>query len=212
MRGSEKQPHLTCSKCAFELCFNCNRKWHGKLSCDRVVDDEFEKWAKTQDVKKCPRCRSIINKSEGCNHMTCGRCRYQFCWLCGAPYTEFHFLPWNAFGCGGLQYSNATQWGFWKRWGWRLLLFILCCLAAPFVIAFGFPAFCVYKFHDSAGWSERQSWGCCGKMWRYSLIWLLGMIGNAVVAPLAVAAVVPATLVMWCYMRYQNWKNSRNVT
>ncbi|CAG8438467.1 5697_t:CDS:2 [Ambispora gerdemannii] len=39
-------------------------------------------------TKKCPKCNTNIEKSEGCDHMTCRapRCGYEFCWLCFADY------------------------------------------------------------------------------------------------------------------------------
>ena len=44
---------------------------------------------------KCPKCGTPIEKSEGCNKMTCSKCKCYFCYLCGAvcdpstPYTHY---------------------------------------------------------------------------------------------------------------------------
>ena len=27
-------------------------------------------------------CAQPIQRTDGCNHMTCSRCRYEFCWTC----------------------------------------------------------------------------------------------------------------------------------
>ncbi len=43
--------------------------------------EDLAQWAagKTQ---ACPRCFALVERSEGCNHMSC-RCGAQFCWVCG---------------------------------------------------------------------------------------------------------------------------------
>ena len=46
-------------------------------------------------AKKCPKCQTPIEKSDGCNKMTCHRCNTYFCYLCEAylprhnPYGHF---------------------------------------------------------------------------------------------------------------------------
>ena len=41
-------------------------------------------------TKKCPKCKSPIEKNNGCDHMTCkrqaGGCGHEFCWRCLAPW------------------------------------------------------------------------------------------------------------------------------
>jgi hypothetical protein len=34
------------------------------------------------NTKRCPRCATAIEKDEGCNHMSCRKCRKEFCWIC----------------------------------------------------------------------------------------------------------------------------------
>jgi len=40
----------------------------------------------------CPQCHVSIVHLGGCKYMQCGRCNYEFCWLClNEFYTEFHY-------------------------------------------------------------------------------------------------------------------------
>lgn len=40
----------------------------------------------------CPSCKVMIIRSEGCKFMECGKCKFQFCWLCLSEfYTEYHY-------------------------------------------------------------------------------------------------------------------------
>jgi len=109
MIGSKKNPRLKCSKCGHELCFNCNEPWHGSRSCEDAADRMMSAYASSHTVKKCPNCNSRIERSEGCNHMTCSRCGYEFCWMCRGHYTRHHFAPYNIFGCPGLQSGDLAM-------------------------------------------------------------------------------------------------------
>ena len=46
--------------------------------------------------KQCPQCKSWMQKLDGCNKMTCGKCHAYFCWLClkvlskSDPYSHFN--------------------------------------------------------------------------------------------------------------------------
>jgi hypothetical protein len=87
-RSSTKQK-IDCPYCGYSLCLQCNRPWHPKTGCSKAAEKEdLESVAqiKTMGAKPCPKCGINIEKAGGCDHMTCHRCRHDFCWVCLVPY------------------------------------------------------------------------------------------------------------------------------
>lgn len=39
------------------------------------------KWKK-DNTQPCPNCKAPIQKNDGCSHMTCKACAFEFCWIC----------------------------------------------------------------------------------------------------------------------------------
>lgn len=77
--------------CGLDYCFLCGEQAHDPCSCDqlrrwtRKGNDENENltWI-LANTQRCPnpKCDYPIEKNQGCNHMTCSRCRHEFCWIC----------------------------------------------------------------------------------------------------------------------------------
>ena len=97
--------YVSCIKYHHKFCFNCLKDWHGDKKCENKLDKSFENWRDSDNVKRCPKCKYFIEKNEGCNHITCVNCRYQFCWLCLGEYTSSHY---DLGRCTGLQYTNSA--------------------------------------------------------------------------------------------------------
>lgn len=36
----------------------------------------------SKNSKNCPKCGTSIEKNGGCMHMTCFKCKHEFCWIC----------------------------------------------------------------------------------------------------------------------------------
>lgn len=90
IKSSNENPRSLCNKCRFEMCFKCGRAWHSGKTCDEANDLDYNRWALNKDVKECPNCKFKIEKNQGCDHMTCIICRYEFCWLCTGPWNLGH--------------------------------------------------------------------------------------------------------------------------
>eukprot|EP00727_Mastigamoeba_balamuthi_P000393 m51a1_g10350 putative ibr domain containing protein (662) ;mRNA; f:182433-185927 len=179
--GSEEYPHMVCNKpgCGHHFCFKCGEDWHTG-TCEQYKQWKLEnsqeetrtaEWAKA-NTKACPNCKAQIEKNSGCNHMTCGNCHHQFCWLCGGKYTPNHYELYNVLGCPGMQYStegekpptfknNALSMA--KRIGMRALIgtgvvvgtAVVAALAVP-TLLIGAPIYGGYQLHKEAKRRQRQ--------------------------------------------------------
>lgn len=91
---------------------------YGKRQLEKALAElESTEWIKSNS-KPCPNCKSSIEKSHGCNKMTCSRCGRHFCWLCQTeldrsnPYRHFHF---GASACGGKLFDGMdTEEEIWE--------------------------------------------------------------------------------------------------
>merc|ERR1712218_758184 len=131
-------------------------------------------------IVNCAKCGSRVIKvpGEGCNHMTCTKCKYQWCWLCGAEFKEDHFDPWNLFGCRDLQFdldiSRCRQ----------VCSCLLTLLLIPFILLFH-PIVIVFKaFYNPLYMPREARWmcpfkewletcfedNCCGKIWIFYVV------------------------------------------
>jgi hypothetical protein len=84
-----------CVECKEDFCSNCKTPWHQGMDCAAFTqfkrnnqdydDASLELLASRNSWKHCPKCDRVIEKSEGCNHMTC-RCAHEFCFVCSADW------------------------------------------------------------------------------------------------------------------------------
>ncbi|XP_073341429.1 ankyrin repeat and IBR domain-containing protein 1-like [Pagrus major] len=87
--------HLFCWECQGEAHEPCDcETW--KLWLQKVTEMKPEELAGVSEAyedaanclwllsnsKPCANCKSPIQKNEGCNHMQCAKCKYDFCWIC----------------------------------------------------------------------------------------------------------------------------------
>ncbi|XP_044263786.1 ankyrin repeat and IBR domain-containing protein 1-like [Tribolium madens] len=69
-----------------------------KASCSGSEDAANCLWLVTNS-KPCPNCKSPIQKNEGCNHMKCSKCKFDFCWVCQESWKRHSSATGGYFRC-----------------------------------------------------------------------------------------------------------------
>ena len=74
---------LQCGVCGHVQCQRCG-KGHMRIRCDDLQQQSTKEFIDHQKksgiIKSCPSCGENIEKNEGCDHMTCETCTYEFFW------------------------------------------------------------------------------------------------------------------------------------
>ncbi|KAI9309327.1 hypothetical protein BJ944DRAFT_173160 [Cunninghamella echinulata] len=105
-------PTVRCT-CGDTFCFGCGLFDHQPAICSIVKkwlqkcedDSETANWISAH-TKECPKCHSTIEKNGGCNHMTCRKCRHEFCWVCMGPWSE-HGTSW--YNCNRFDERSSSE-------------------------------------------------------------------------------------------------------
>ncbi|RAL50652.1 hypothetical protein DM860_015799 [Cuscuta australis] len=79
---------FVCGACFVETCTQCHLEYHPFLSCEKYrefkddPDSSLKQWCgERANVKACPGCGFIIEKVDGCDHISC-KCGRHVCWSC----------------------------------------------------------------------------------------------------------------------------------
>ena len=87
---------------AHRFCFSCLEPVHWPLKCERMKEwkeriteeigeidtpnGDFNELAQNMwlkaNTRPCPHCKAPIEKNDGCNHVVCKSCSFEFCWVC----------------------------------------------------------------------------------------------------------------------------------
>ncbi len=85
---------VQCINCQKLTCFTHKCPWHDGMTCEEYemprTDGQqhaSQRWIKG-NTKECPNCHTHIEKNDGCDHMTCVRCKHEFCWECLVSYSH----------------------------------------------------------------------------------------------------------------------------
>jgi hypothetical protein len=92
--GATMNKTVQCVNCHKLTCFTHRCPWHDGMTCEEYdmprnagQKHASERWIDGH-TKICPKCHSHIEKNDGCDHMTCFKCKHEFCWECLAPYSN----------------------------------------------------------------------------------------------------------------------------
>mmetsp|Transcript_36092 Transcript_36092/g.51066 ORF Transcript_36092/g.51066 Transcript_36092/m.51066 type:complete len:503 (-) Transcript_36092:263-1771(-) len=102
-----------CDKCYIGFCIACGEEPHSPCSCKELArwsekcrnESETANWI-LANTKSCPKCSSRIEKNQGCNHMTCQKCKYEFCWICMGDWSQHGANTGGYYKCNKFHTSN----------------------------------------------------------------------------------------------------------
>ena len=151
-----KKKRLKCGQCSATTCKNCKQTFHGNGDCEKADKNRYQNWVGGIKIHKCPKCSCQVEKNEGCPHMTCPICSYEWCWSCGFKYrSSHHKLVQPICEMSNTLYQINIHW-FWKFW-----LVILLLITAPIAFFVGLIFFAAYG-------SVMMSITTYDGIWRYS--------------------------------------------
>ena len=75
-----------CKECKVKFCLKCMKQKH-KGKCEDA--EAIINLQKNFNFKKCPTCQRLVERSTGCDHMTC-KCRGEFCFKCEKKWSANH--------------------------------------------------------------------------------------------------------------------------
>ena len=140
----KKSRNVKCKKNNHEFCFECLKPWHFG-SCSNNIDKDFVLWKKNKLVKQCPKCKMWTEKNEGCNHMTCPECHFQWCWLCREPYSDTHYEVGGT--CAGLQFED--DWKYQNCLFLNVYKFIVFYCMVIAIFLYGLPILVILYLKDN---------------------------------------------------------------
>ena len=136
--GNAKKGILVCKECGGEVCAKCYEKAHPEMSCEEAKRLEGFAWDLVGDTdegkaSRCPKCHSPFEKAEGCSHMRCTVCHYEWCWVCGMSYYSIvHYGQFGGIVCEmigsialGKRNRNCCE---------KLFMYIILLILLPFIV------------------------------------------------------------------------------
>eukprot|EP01055_Gregarina_sp_Pseudo9_P000299 Gregarina_sp_Pseudo_9__298@NODE_1192_length_1796_cov_187_182129_g1118_i0_p1_GENE_NODE_1192_length_1796_cov_187_182129_g1118_i0NODE_1192_length_1796_cov_187_182129_g1118_i0_p1_ORF_typecomplete_len364_score73_95IBR/PF01485_21/8_2e02IBR/PF01485_21/9_5e08IBR/PF01485_21/3_4e07zfC3HC4/PF00097_25/0_0039zfC3HC4/PF00097_25/1_8e04zfRING_14/PF17978_1/0_0058zfRING_14/PF17978_1/31zfRING_14/PF17978_1/3_2e03zfC3HC4_4/PF15227_6/0_011zfC3HC4_4/PF15227_6/2_6e03zfC3HC4_4/PF15227_6/4_6e03_NODE_1192_length_1796_cov_ len=87
---------VTCLQCGLQICKLCSQEAHPNEPCFEDADTrQLRQQAKAEGCSECPKCRAVVSLVQGCYHITCALCAFEFCYLCQAQWKTCKCSVWN---------------------------------------------------------------------------------------------------------------------
>lgn len=100
--------------CGNKFCFGCGEPSHNPCTCKMLTEWKIKNSSESENItwivantKQCPQCQKPIEKVHGCNHMICGGCKYEFCWVCFGPWKKHNYQTGGYYKCN--KYEEAIK-------------------------------------------------------------------------------------------------------
>ncbi|KNG48053.1 Zinc finger, C6HC-type [Stemphylium lycopersici] len=82
---------FTCPTCLAQTCTLCHAEPHVGWTCEEYEshlrknkhnEELLDAYKAMAGTKECPKCATLIEKVDGCNHVECSGCHGHMCWVC----------------------------------------------------------------------------------------------------------------------------------
>lgn len=194
---------VQCSRCRTKVCFRCREKWH-RGTCEdnrrkvyrRYFDD-------TKNYRTCPMCVTPIERTGGCNHMTCTFCKFEFCWICGDPATEKseHWGPYSLTGCGAEWLDRKVDKRDLDKLRQKQISNLVCLFFCfPIIVLFTVPYLLTIGFLEQTD-SMHSNWSNWLRVPVAILTFILGIPLGVIAIPFALVAIIYKLVHDCCYVR-----------
>jgi hypothetical protein len=77
----------TCLACSFVTCRLCKNPEHRGLCPPDKNGKKLLDLASNKNWRQCRRCNVVVERDEGCLHITC-TCGHEFCYSCGGLWSQ----------------------------------------------------------------------------------------------------------------------------